>query len=66
MTRFTNSLYERMMTQKPQMGRLSEMDPPRFRPSYKCHGCPYGRDRPCIGLCLKDIQAKEAGNEEPT
>lgn len=55
MTRFTNSPYERMMTQKPKAGRLSGTEPPRFPPGHKCHGCPYGRDMPCVGLCLKEI-----------
>lgn len=56
MARFTDSPYERMMTQKPQAGRFPETEPPRFPPGHKCHGCPYGRDKPCVGMCLKEIQ----------
>lgn len=55
MTRFTDSAYEMMMTQKPHTGRQTETEPPRYPPGHKCHGCPYGRDRPCLGMCMKDL-----------
>lgn len=56
MARFTDSPYEYMMSQKPQSGRISEAEPPRFPPGHKCHGCPYGRGKPCVGMCMKDLQ----------
>lgn len=56
MTRFTDSAYEMMMTQKPRTGRQTETEPPRYPSGHKCHGCPYGRDRPCLGMCMKDLQ----------
>ena len=29
-------------------------------PKSECDGCPYGRDRPCIGWCTKKLM-REAG-----
>lgn len=56
MTFFTDPTYEYMMTQPPHIGRRIEREPSLFPPGHKCHGCPYGRDRPCLGMCLKDLQ----------
>ena len=53
MVHFTDSLYEYMMAQKPDTGRDSGL--PRYPPGHKCHGCPYGRERPCVGICMKDL-----------
>lgn len=55
MAGFTDSPYEYMMQQKPEPGRLEGGSPPRYPPGHKCHGCPYGRERPCIGVCMKAI-----------
>lgn len=51
MVRFTDSPYEYIMVQKPDAGRVRETVPP----GHKCHGCPYGRGRPCVGICMKDL-----------
>lgn len=63
MTRFTDSPLEYMMAQKPHTGRQAETGPPRYPPGHKCHGCPYGRDRPCLGVCMKDLQKGEKPHE---
>lgn len=56
MGRFTDSPYEYMMTEQPSSGQARET---RTAPvlSDKCQGCPYGRARPCVGFCLKDLMA---------
>ena len=51
---FTDSPYEYMMTQKPTEGRRGST-PSFYPPGHKCHGCPYGKDRPCLGVCIKDL-----------
>lgn len=62
MTRFTDSPFEYMMTQKPQAGRLSNAEPPPLPPDHladdlrSCYGCGYGNGRPCVGFCMKEIQ----------
>ena len=46
MTRFTDSPFERMMTQKPE-GRKKTSRPPSLPKSHPCYGCGnYGR--PCV------------------
>ncbi len=54
MIRFTDSPYERMMTQKPVVGREAR-EPPALPPDHPCHGCAYGRDTPCLGICYKKL-----------
>lgn len=54
MTRFTDSPYERIMTQKPAMGREAR-EPPALPPDGPCRGCCYGRDAPCLGICYKKL-----------
>lgn len=56
MTRFTDSPFEYMMTQKPQRGRLSNVEPPPLPPAHPCYGCGYSNGRPCVGFCMKEIQ----------
>ena len=63
MTWFTDSPYEKMMTQKPGHGRHGDDTPPVSR-SPACTGCPYHKGlAPCIGYCIKKLQAKK--NTEP-
>lgn len=56
MPKFTDSPYEVMMKQKPYSGRPPEVEPPLFLSGDKCNGCPYGQAKPCMGICLKDLQ----------
>ena len=46
MTLFTDNPLERMMIQKPAS------IPPR------CKGCPYNREPPCVGYCIKKLTEK--------
>ena len=54
MTRFTDSPYERIMTQIPTNRREAHM-PPAYPPGHPCHGCSYGRDAPCLGVCYQKL-----------
>ena len=54
MTRFTDSPYERMMTQVPTERREVHV-PPALPPGHPCHGCPYRRDAPCLSICYRDL-----------
>lgn len=54
MTRFTDSPFERMMTQKPE-GRKKTSRPPSLPKSHPCCGCGnYGR--PCVGFCHRELE----------
>ena len=55
MAGFTDSPYEYMMQQEPEPGRPERGETPWYPPGHRCCGCPYGRDRPCIGVCMKEI-----------
>lgn len=55
MTRFTDSPYEYLMTQKPCAGREADSGPPLHPPGSRCAGCPYGNGQPCIGVCIKKL-----------
>ena len=54
MAAFTDSPYEHMMQQKPVPGKTAG-DCILYPPGHKCHGCPYGRGRPCVGVCMKKL-----------
>ena len=54
MTRFTNSPYEEMMQEIPP-GRERLEASPVWPPGHPCYGCPYGRDRPCMGICYREL-----------
>lgn len=58
---FTDSPYEYMMTQKPDAGRR-ESTPSLFPPGHRCYGCPYGKDRPCLGVCIKELGSSLRGS----
>ena len=53
--RFTDSPYEKIMTQTPEERGAADFPPPPFPPGHPCHGCAYGRDRPCLGICYRKI-----------
>ena len=55
MTQFTDSPYERMMQQIPDERRAADLSPPVFPPGHPCHGCPYGRGAPCVGICYRKL-----------
>lgn len=55
MTRFTDSPYEYLMTQKPYVGKEADAGPAPHPPGSRCAGCPYGKGRPCIGVCMKKL-----------
>lgn len=59
MTWFTDSPFERMMTQKPDTGDIGTTRRPSPH-SPACTGYPYNKGlSPCIGYCIKKLQAKE-------
>lgn len=60
MTWFTDSVYEKMMTQKPH-GRREVTPPVSLSPA--CKGCPYKEQSPCVGYCIKQLKA--AKHTEP-
>ena len=55
MAGFTDSPYEHMMQQKPGPGKPVGDGGFQYPAEHKCHGCPYGRGRPCTGVCMKKI-----------
>lgn len=55
MTLFTDSPYEKMMTQAPDEGREVACPPPAFPPGHPCLGCSYGREAPCLGVCYRKL-----------
>ena len=54
MTQFTDSPYERMMTQRTITGREAH-GPPVYFPGHPCYKCPYGRNTPCLGICYREL-----------
>ena len=57
---FTDSPYEKFMTQIPDGRRAAESPPPSFPPGHPCHGCAYGRDKPCLGICYRKLMQKRS------
>lgn len=53
---------ERMMQQKPAGGK--EPETPALSPEHPCHGCGYGRQRPCIGICYKELMEQHFGRRQ--
>ena len=53
---------ERMMQQKPAGGK--EPETPALPLEHPCHGCGYGRQRPCIGICYKELMEQHFGREQ--
>ena len=51
---FTDSPYERMMKQIPSVKRAADA-PLSFPSGHSCHGCPYGRGAPCVGICYRNL-----------
>lgn len=54
MTWFTDSIFEKMMTQKPDNGRHKEK--PSVSHSPACDSCPYKGIAPCVRYCIKKLQ----------
>ena len=55
MTRFTDSPYEYMMTQKPEAGLPQESEARNDPSKNLCGTCPYGRGRPCVSVYMKKL-----------
>ena len=56
MTLFTDNPFEKMMIQKPDYGK-GEQSPPELS-SPRCAGCPYKRQSPCVGYCIRKLETK--------
>ena len=56
MTLFTDNPFEKMMIQKPDYGK-GEKSPPELS-SPRCAGCPYKRQSPCVGYCIRKLETK--------
>lgn len=63
MTYFTDSPFERMMTQRPRQspGPSANKRPPGSYP--ECRRCPYGAAKPCVGVCVKQLLEEQKGGE---
>ena len=59
MTLFTDNPLEKLMIQKPGDGR--RVKPPPVSISLRCKGCPYNREPPCVGYCIKKLSGKKTG-----
>lgn len=59
--RFTDSPFERMMTQRPAPSRAAPASPVH-PPGHPCRRCPYGRDAPCIGICYQNLKKEREEN----
>jgi len=59
MTRFTDSPYEKMM-QQISVDTREAHGPPAFPLGHPCHGCAYGRDVPCLGVCYRKLMKKRS------
>ena len=55
MTLFTDNPFEKMMIQKPN-GRRDNEPPVAYSPA--CASCPYRGQSPCVGYCIRKIEAK--------
>ena len=55
MTLFTDNPFEKMMIQKPN-GRRDNAPPVAYAPA--CASCPYKVQSPCVGYCIRKIEAK--------
>lgn len=62
MVHFTNSPFEYMMTQKPR--QIHENKTAHDFSKKQCIDCPYGRNRPCIGVCMKELLTKRKGKKQ--
>lgn len=57
MTWFTDSPFEKMMTQRPN-GRRDNAPPVPVSPV--CASCPYRGQAPCVGYCSKNLLSKSS------
>lgn len=59
--RFTDSPFERMMTQRPAPSRAAPASPVH-PPGHPCYRCPYGLNAPCVGICYKNLKKEREKN----
>ena len=59
--RFTDSPFERMMTQRPAPSRAAPASPVH-PPGHPCYRCPYGINAPCVGICYKNLKKEREKN----
>lgn len=64
MTRFTDSPYEYLMTQRPYAAKEADAGLPPYPPESRCAGCPYGSGKPCIGVCMKKLLSQSKKSRE--
>lgn len=62
MKHFTESPYEELMGLEPEAARPAPPQAPP--PGDRCRGCPYGRIRPCIGVCMRELAGKREAGEQ--
>uniref|UniRef100_UPI000CF2388E hypothetical protein n=1 Tax=Blautia marasmi TaxID=1917868 RepID=UPI000CF2388E len=64
MTQFTNSPFERMMTQKPSGGGKRSRPLASLPESHPCYGCGNAGQR-CFGICQRELNQylKERRNQ---
>lgn len=56
MVKFTNSPFEKMMSQRPASSRTGEAS--GTVSSNRCGGCSYAKQHPCIGYCIKELMGE--------
>lgn len=61
MTRFTDSPFERMMTQRPVPGHAASASF-AHPPGHPCRHCPYGRAALCVGICYQKLRKEREKN----
>ena len=54
MTRFTDTPSKKYFPDPPRRA-VWDPPPPALPPTHPCHGCPYRRDAPCLGVCYRDL-----------
>ena len=59
--RFTDSPFERMMTQRPAPSRAAPASPVH-PPGHPCSRCPYGINAPGGGICYKNLKKEREKN----
>ena len=63
MTYFTDSPFEKMMTQRPRSnpGPSANKRPPGPYPEWR--RCPYGAAKPGVGVCVQPLVAEQKGGQ---
>ena len=55
MTHLEHNPFETLMIQKPDYGKG---EPRRSFLPPRCAGCPYKRQSPCVGYCIRKLETK--------